>query len=652
MFGTTSSTKETEKKPGIFSRLFHSGKSDKSTAGGGSNSANSQASGVSDASVMGGDARFGVSEADTLIDLSERLSNSKKLGFGKNSESFDNVISAVRGFKRYLSQRFGENKDVNMLIYQENISNVKDVVSACKDYINSHDDPKSGRGKARKQMVMQIMNMALNDELKLSNGLMSFYTMSPEEQQGITLPELLRGARTVELHTEDFNNIRNSKANGGGASDVMKININDGNVSSVGEKEAPTHFFKYEDVIKTPNAKFNGSFVIDDILKRFPEIKGTKDEPIIRTFFLNQTRTLDIKKLPLDSLSETGKEVMKAINALMTGADNTYNEIITELGYAESGKNVNMSRRNVATSRVAELVGMGNLIAKSELATIKDDKNNSFTGITMERAKGTSSAGAVANKEKTSGKPNQNKEEGYQLRTGVTGGFQRDLCNLQLLDCICGQVDRHTNNYIVTQNEEGDMTGLQGIDNDAAFGLNEDNKFANVARSTRSVVNRETGLLTLPYIDDAAAKRIEALDGSALEYCLADLLTPEEIKAAISRLNKIKQAIKETRNKEPERFLKDESDWNDDTAQRMIDMQWASVAEVNSVMDKRQELRAKKVDEKQMNEMGLSPMEVALRTTNYQTYFGDLMAGADMIPGFAMNLGKGAAPKVKRHNKK
>lgn len=199
---------------------------------------------MSDASVMGGDARFGVSEADTLIDLSERLSNSKKLGFGKNSESFDNVISAVRGFKRYLSQRFGENKDVNMLIYQENISNVKDVVSACKDYINSHDDPKSGRGKARKQMVTQIMNMALNDELKLSNGLMDFYAKSPEEQQSITLPELLRGARTVELHTEDFKNIRNSKANGGGASDVMKININDGNVSSVGEKEAPTHFLQ------------------------------------------------------------------------------------------------------------------------------------------------------------------------------------------------------------------------------------------------------------------------------------------------------------------------------------------------------------------------------------------------------------------------
>lgn len=655
MFGTTISTKETEKKPGIFSRLFGSGKSNKSTAGDGSNSANSQASGVSDASMMGGLTKFGVSEADRLFDLATQLGSSKKLGFSKNTESFNKVISELKEANRFMSCPFGGNKDVNMMLYQENITNFQNVVTTCEEYLNSHSDPSSSYGKNRRSLVSQIKSMAQSDVVKFSNGVMDFYALTAEQQSETSLPELLANARTVQLHTDDLIKLRDSKATGGGASDVLKLNVDGGNVGSVESGKQATHYFKFEDEIDTSKIlipednqsqrNFLGATAIDNMLERFPEIKGTKDEKIIREFAkkMNGGGYQD-KDLPLQSLTDSGKAAMKAINSLMVGTSVTYDNILHELGYnsKETERKVNMSKRNVATSRVAEILGMGHLVAKSETAEIIDDNNNVFRGNMMESAiKGKSSVEIAAEQQKgeaVDALKKASKGSGYQLKISASGGLQRDMCNLQILDCICGQVDRHGSNFIISQNAEGEMTGVQGIDNDASFGLNEDNSFArDKARHNRSVVNRETGTLAMPFIDNEAAQRIESLDGSVFEYILKDLLTDDEIKACITRFEKIKQAIKKTRSEEPERFLKNENDWNDDTAQKMIDHAWDMTAQEIEMGDNRTKL-------------GLTGFDVVNRTKNYQTYFGRMMADT-MLPGLAWDRGIGASPKVKRHKK-
>lgn len=49
----------------------------------------------------------------------------------------------------------------------------------------------------------------------------------------------------------------------------------------------------------------------------------------------------------------------------------------------------------------------------------------------------------------------------------ITGNLQRQLVNLQVLDYITGQIDRHTNNYFIQEDEStGMLTGVTGIDND------------------------------------------------------------------------------------------------------------------------------------------------------------------------------------------
>ncbi len=356
-------------------------------------------------------------------------------------------------------------------------------------------------------------------------------------------------------------------------------------MGSVESGKQATHYFKFEDEIDTSKVSipednqsqrnFMGATAIDNMLERFPDIKGAKDEKIIREFAEKMNGGGQDKELPLQSLTDSGKAAMKAINSLMIGTSVTYNTILDELGYnsKETERKVNMSKRNAATSRAAEILGMGHLVAKTETAEIIDDNNNVFRGNMMESAiKGKSSVEIAAEHQKgeaADALKKASRGSGYQLKIAASGGLQRDMCNLQILVCICGQVDRHGNNFIILQNEEGEMTGVQGIDNDASFGLNEDNSFVrDKGRHNRSVVNRETGTLAMPFIDNEAAQRIESLDGSVFEYILKDLLTDDEIKACITRFEKIKQAIKKTRSEEPERFLKNENDWNDDTAQK------------------------------------------------------------------------------------
>lgn len=398
------------------------------------------------------------------------------------------------------------------------------------------------------------------DKAKLDIQASDFKSMNADQQSQVSFLSMLQNARAVHLHTDDFEQLRNSKATGGMASDVMKLNVSGDSVRGLQEGERATHYFNFADEYDTSEKEFSGRVVVDNILKRFPYHFTQNEKEIIRERAKEMTQKGDEKKLNIEGLSQEGVQVLFAINKLMSGASVTYNSVLSELKLTGTGKKVNVSCRNVATSRVAELLGVGNLVAKSESVVITDNYGNSFTGNLMQSAKGGKSAAADAAESKIGEGSNEmskgSKNGGYQIKTAVSGGFQRDLCNLQILDCVCGQIDRHRGNYLVTQNDDGEMTGLQGIDNDAAFGLNEDNLMADSERSTRSVVNKETGLMQLPFVDADLASRIESIDASALEYILKDLLSAEEIKATVIRFNKIKQAIKNTKKTDPDRFLK------------------------------------------------------------------------------------------------
>ena len=94
-----------------------------------------------------------------------------------------------------------------------------------------------------------------------------------------------------------------------------------------------------------------------------------------------------------------------------------------------------LSKRNVATSRMAKLLGIEDMIAKSDMATVTIN-GKTMTGTIMEEVKGT-----IVEDSKT-------KAAGEETSVKYSPEAFKQLMNLQVFDVICGQVDRHTGNYL------------------------------------------------------------------------------------------------------------------------------------------------------------------------------------------------------------
>ncbi|MEM6619208.1 MAG: hypothetical protein AAF631_07900 [Pseudomonadota bacterium] len=117
----------------------------------------------------------------------------------------------------------------------------------------------------------------------------------------------------------------------------------------------------------------------------------------------------------------------------------------------------------------------------------------------------------------------------------AAGTLRRDLADAQLLDALCGQVDRHMGNLMRVIDRDGNIR-IKLFDNDLAFGtgnyhLRDPDPFGN--------------LTALPKTVDVATKRaILALTPDALAQRLAGLLSPGEIQAVGERLQQIQSHLR------------------------------------------------------------------------------------------------------------
>lgn len=194
---------------------------------------------------------------------------------------------------------------------------------------------------------------------------------------------------------------------------------------------------------------------------------------------------------------------------------------------------VKVSLRNVATTRMAELLGVERLIAHSEIVEVKLG-DRVVKGSFMDMAEGYDANSAdidVIQKFK-------------EVKDWGAPAMVRDQSELEIFDIICGQVDRHDANAFYKVGEMGPdgtrpLLGLMGIDNDMAFSptvkLDNDG-------------NLETNGQTEPieymnFISEDMAERIMAMDREKLEYAVGDLITPQELDGLVTRTEKMKEII-------------------------------------------------------------------------------------------------------------
>lgn len=242
------------------------------------------------------------------------------------------------------------------------------------------------------------------------------------------------------------------------------------------------------------------------------------------------------------------------------------------------GLTTNMANRNVATSRVANLIGLGDLVAQSTLATVKDKATGKEReGSLMALARGSEmQEESIQKVQAQMFKVNDPAVRENMAKEKITPSLQKELSSLQVLDYLCGQGDRHRRNYFVTQDGNGSYEHLQGIDNDMSFSTGVDNeKQLKKMGSTygqmnwRMVVDSNDNI-TIPHMDQQLADNILKLKEDELRFVLKDLLEDVFIDQTIARLRKLQNGIrKEQEKKDSNVFVKD-GGWGKNTLDDFI----------------------------------------------------------------------------------
>jgi hypothetical protein len=129
---------------------------------------------------------------------------------------------------------------------------------------------------------------------------------------------------------------------------------------------------------------------------------------------------------------------------------------------------------------------------------------------------------------------------------------RRGLVQLQLLDALTAQGDRHQLNYIFTLDGDGRHTGVKAIDNDQAFGtkIKNPNDLLHKPQGKDTVMGPDgvdrwgdtdlNGVMLPGVVDRDMKNAFDRITPDGLRAALAGLLPEPEIEAAVDRLDVIK----------------------------------------------------------------------------------------------------------------
>ena len=177
-----------------------------------------------------------------------------------------------------------------------------------------------------------------------------------------------------------------------------------------------------------------------------------------------------------------------------------------------------IDNRNSAMSAMAGLLGVSGLVARSENMQYIDGDGNVVEGTFMEFGKGLDLDSDDSLFKHVSDKPFKKK-----------GQLYKQIAELQILDFLCYNADRHAGNVMYQVDQEGNVIGIQGIDNDSTFGTGK---------------SYDMDIECLKVISSSMAKKLEGMTPEMIKFSLRGRGLPEaELEAAADRLDMLKDAL-------------------------------------------------------------------------------------------------------------
>ena len=227
------------------------------------------------------------------------------------------------------------------------------------------------------------------------------------------------------------------------------------------------------------------------------------------------------------SVDEAGR---KAFLTLILDTRDRYEDIKTA-NTVSMDRGGDIPARNVAMSRVADLLGVGHVIARARKSRIIDKDGKERAGVFQESADGSD-----INHLKKDDMLFTLAEHPEQIMNDPE--ILRQISDLTILDYLCGNDDRHEGNVIFDMqvvDGEPKLIGIKGIDNDRSFG-----KSGPLDTGNYTV---QPGLMP---VRKSTADRIKALTDVDIKIACRDLgISDEEITFFMDRVHYAQQVFKE-----------------------------------------------------------------------------------------------------------
>lgn len=533
--------------------------------------------------IQKGTRRFG-----SFVSLRDQLIHSKKGGIGMDSSLFRNVKSCTEAVVKAINDSLPGDPQGNQAAFQNLQVVYKNLLTSCRLYM-AHRDPKTSDGKARKDIVSHIMEQAEKDFSRLTRIFDRIPTLPPQEQPKTSL-EVLGMARTrgVALKNGPIDSLEQA---GDAISKLYQVKPGDATDGSA------SGFFKQAMTLRPLSApqwrpgmtdeereNLEEVRLIRTLIQRKPEYKefgefliGQMEYTSDGGSLYDYKHTREAKRFDLD---------LDRARSQVGTAQFLFNESLNSTVAGPPVSDIGVTNRNVATSRLANALGIGDVVVQSELATLQGSGEAPMSGILMQKAPGKSAMDAL---DEDYGEEALDTADPYtifrQLKTTVSDvrrlfspQFLHTLTNLQVLDALAGQTDRHTGNYFVERTSSGQLGAVHGIDNEMAFGLDT---FGSILRNSNEPARMgnygfnfltSDGEIRLPYMDKQLADRIMALTPQDLQLLLGDVLEKPYLTSLCVRVREAQAAIAKDRKADPtgRRYLEREDQWDANVMEALI----------------------------------------------------------------------------------
>lgn len=468
----------------------------------------------------------------------------------RNSKEYKEVTASIENFVRLSEQEPKINTVLPLVEAHERLG------KACKTYLGSREGAATQRGKDRLAWVSMVSNLH-EVETDGINCLRNRETAKKlvTDYSGRTWIDMLGDFRVPEISVSR-GEVKSCKD---GLSERLRIPYNGRNVYYTKSKPSITTSQFFDQYI----AGING----EGVRELFRGEKNVfKDKKGQARYLLNLMGDAceECKYMETPEEAETFKK--EAMEAVMQYSPDIFSngfrqslerkevqDVFLDLSqkFSEFAKNKlvyhalgvepeqDIILHNVASSRIAALVGQPELLAESWRADVLIDGEKS-TGVCMEEAKGNEIS-------------SEGRMELAKIEVIDTPEFQKSVAGLHLVDLLCGQIDRHEGNmFYQTQDRDGrrEACGVQGIDNDVSFG----NKAEIDNREDRTLFYND-GVLSIRMpvkfgrlksvvsVDAKLAVNMISLDRPALDYALGDIIDKKQIDAVEDRLKLIKDHL-------------------------------------------------------------------------------------------------------------